>query len=112
MLLLLRLTYALLLLIGLANQFWLGPPDAPWMAAVIMGVGLYLPLLLMMPAVINADKRGLTWLCFLLLFYFCGYVIQVLDPEPVRTLAIVKVSLTTVLFVLSMQVIRGGRADR
>ncbi|HCJ64277.1 MAG TPA: DUF2069 domain-containing protein, partial [Alcanivorax sp.] len=42
----------------------------------------------------------------------CGYVVQCLNPPPVRTLAIVQVSLTVVLFLLAMQLMRrGGRAD-
>ncbi|KZX81208.1 hypothetical protein A3717_38055, partial [Alcanivorax sp. HI0013] len=34
----------------------------------------------------NIRRRQATWLCFILLFYFCGYAVQLLDPPPVRTL--------------------------
>ena len=97
---LLRITYILLLVLGIAGLFWFAPPDTPTFAGVIM-------------APITLHPRSLTWLCFLLLFYFCGYVVQCLNPPPVRTLAIVQVSLTVVLFLLAMQLMRrGGRADR
>lgn len=109
---LLRITYTLLLLLGVAGLFWFAPPDAPVFAGSIMAVVFYGPLLLMVAAPITLHPRSLTWLCFLLLFYFCGYVVQCLSPPPMRTLAIVQVSLTVVLFVLAMQLIRrGGRAN-
>ena len=109
---LLRITYILLLVLGIAGLFWFAPPDTPPFAAVIMAAVLYGPLALMAAAPITLHPRSLTWLCFLLLFYFCGYVVQCLNPPPVRTLAIVQVSLTVVLFLLAMQLMRrGGRAD-
>ncbi|GAA5127819.1 DUF2069 domain-containing protein [Alloalcanivorax gelatiniphagus] len=108
----LRACYVLLLLLGIAAQFWFTPPNAPVAASVIMALVLYLPLLLLMVAPITLHPRSLTWLCFLLLFYFCGYVVQCLNPPPQRTFAIVQVSLTVVMFVAAMQLIRrGGRAD-
>lgn len=108
---LIRACYALVLLLGIAAQFWFAPPGAPVAASVIMALVLYLPLLLMVAAPISLHPRSLTWLCFLLLFYFCGYVVLSLGPPPQRTLAIVQVSLTVVMFVSAMQLIRrGGRA--
>ena len=63
----------------------------------------------MLPAVIDGNKRQATWLCFVLLFYFCGYAVQLLDPPPVRTLAIAKTTLTVMLFVLAAMQIRVGQ---
>jgi uncharacterized membrane protein len=60
----------------------------------------------MLPATIKGDGRMLTWLCILLLFYFAGFSVQLLDPAPVRTLAIIRVALTTLLFVSAIMVIR------
>ncbi|WP_255364162.1 DUF2069 domain-containing protein [Alcanivorax sp. HI0044] len=51
-------------------------------------------------------------MCFLLLFYFCGYAVQLLDPPPVRTLAIAKTTLTVMLFVFAaLQIRQGQNAD-
>lgn len=110
---LVRACYALLLLLGIAAQFWFAPPQAPAAASVIMALVFYLPLSLMVMAPLTLHPRSLTWLCFLLLFYFCGYVVQCLNPPPQRTLAIVQLSLTVVMFIGAMQIIRrGGRAHR
>ena len=109
---LLRITYILLLVLGIAGLFWFAPPDAPTFAGVIMAAVLYGPLALMAAAPITLHPRSLTWLCFLLLFYFCGYVVQCLNPPPVRTLAIAKTSLTVMLFVFSaLQIRQGQNAD-
>ncbi len=105
-----RLSFAtllMLILVGSIGLWWLLPAEMPVSARVILNLALYLPLAIFLPACWSADKRLLTWLCFILLFYFCGYVTQLLDPPPVRTLAVAKTSLTVVLFVLAMLSIRG-----
>ncbi|EKF75011.1 hypothetical protein A11A3_06141 [Alcanivorax hongdengensis A-11-3] len=106
---LMRLSYLLLLVIGVSGLFILAPPQTPWMATLIMAGLLYMPLLLMAPACGKGDPRLATWLCFLLLIYFCGFSIQLLDPAPVRTLAIAKTSLTVMLFVTAALQIRKER---
>jgi uncharacterized membrane protein len=104
------LNLLMLIVVGVSGLWWLAPPDAPLKAKLIMSLVIYLPLAIFLPATLRADKRLLTWLCFMLLFYFSGYVTQLLDPPPVRTLAIAKVSLTVVLFVLVMfDIRRAGR---
>ncbi|MGB2247972.1 MAG: DUF2069 domain-containing protein [Alcanivorax sediminis] len=109
---LLRASYALLLLVGITGLFSLAPPDTHVVSTLIIALVLYIPLLIMAPAVISGNKRQCTWLCFLLLFYFCGYAVQLLDPAPVRTLAIAKITLTVVLFVLAaVQIRQGQHAD-
>ncbi|RJG17550.1 DUF2069 domain-containing protein [Alcanivorax profundi] len=108
-LLLLRITYALLLLVGITGLFSLAPPDTHLVSTLIIAAVLYTPLIVMLPAVIDGNKRQATWLCFVLLFYFCGYAIQLLDPPPVRTLAIAKTTLTVMLFVLAAMQIRVGQ---
>ncbi|BAP14449.1 MULTISPECIES: DUF2069 domain-containing protein [Alcanivorax] len=111
-LVLLRISYALLLLVGISGLFTLAPPDAHIASSVIIALVLYLPLFLMIPAVISGNRRQATWLCFLILFYFCGYAIQLLDPPPVRTLAIVKTTLTVMVFVFAaLQIRQGQNAD-
>ena len=40
---LLRITYILLLVLGIAGLFWFAPPDTPTFAAVIMAAVLYGP---------------------------------------------------------------------
>ena len=109
---LLRLTFLFLLVIGCAGLFWFSPPNAPATLPALLALIIYGPLLLVGLAARRLHPRSLTWLCFLLLFYFCGYVVQAFNPPPVRTLAVVEISLTVVLFVLCMVVIRrGSRAD-
>ena len=108
-LLLLRITYALLLLVGITGLFTLAPPDTHLVSTLIIAAVLYTPLIVMLPAVIDGNKRQATWLCFVLLFYFCGYAVQLLDPPPVRTLAIAKTTLTVMLFVLAAMQIRVGQ---
>lgn len=108
-LLLLRISYALLLLVGITGLFSLAPPDTHLVSTLIIAAVLYTPLIVMLPAVIDGNKRQATWLCFVLLFYFCGYAVQLLDPPPVRTLAIAKTTLTVMLFVLAAMQIRVGQ---
>lgn len=105
-LLLLRLSYLFLLAMGLFSLFVLAPANVPLISTLIIAVVLYLPLTLMAPAVVSGDKRLATWLCFLLLFYFCGYTVQLMNPPPVRTLAVVKTSLTVLTFVFAALQIR------
>ncbi|HCJ64278.1 MAG TPA: DUF2069 domain-containing protein, partial [Alcanivorax sp.] len=50
---LLRITYILLLVLGIAGLFWFAPPDTPTFAAVIMAAVLYGPLALMAAAPIT-----------------------------------------------------------
>ncbi|MGH1484580.1 MAG: DUF2069 domain-containing protein [Cellvibrionaceae bacterium] len=38
------------------------------------------PLLLLMPGLIQKHYRSHSWLCFLILAYFTGYVVQVYSP--------------------------------
>lgn len=105
------LTLLLLIAVGIGSLLWLAPPSAldSMAARVIAATVLYAPLLLFVPAAFSNDRRLLTWLCFLLLFYFCGYTTQLLDAPPARTLAVLKLSLTVVLFVLSVVAIREAR---
>ena len=102
----------LLLLVGISGLVTLAPPDTHIVSTVIIALVLYIPLLVMAPAVVDGNKRQCTWLCFMLLFYFCGYAVQLLDPPPVFTLAVAKTTLTVVVFVLAaMQIRQGQHAD-
>ena len=76
MILLLRITYALLLLVGITGLFSLALPDTHLVSTLIIAAVLYTPSIVMLPAVIDGNKRQATWLCFVLLFYFCGYAVQ------------------------------------
>lgn len=111
--LLATLTLLTLIIVGVAGIWLLPSTDATeqslLIARLIMSFAIYFPLALFLPATLKSDKRLLTWLCFILMFYFCGYVTQLLDPPPIRTLAAAKVALTSVLFVFAMLAIRGPR---
>lgn len=106
-----RLFYALLLLLGIGGLWWLAPPDAPILAKIFMTIVVYGPILIFTHGVISGSPRLLTWLCFLLMFYFCGYVIQLFYPPPMGILAIFRVTTLVALFITAMLVIRAGRAD-
>lgn len=103
--LLVALTYALLLIAGIGGLWWQAPADAGTAPRLIMAAVIYLPLLICGIGVLLNDARLLTWLCFVLLFYFCGYVTQVMEPD-LRYLALARVALVSLLFVLTLVYIR------
>lgn len=103
---LVRLNAVLLLVGGVASLFALAPPHSPALAPTFMALILYGPLLLMALATIRLHPRSLTWLCFLLLFYFCGFVIQSFDAPPARYWGLLQVTLCVLLFALAVLKIR------
>lgn len=108
---LMRLTYALLMFVGVGGLFWIAPADIHVVATMIWAFILYFPLALMFPAFINGNKRLVTWMCFVLMFYFMGYSIQIFNEPPIRTLGLLKTTLTTVLFVLAVVQLRQSPHD-
>lgn len=99
--------YALLLLAGIGGLWLMAPQDIHLVAGLIMTTVIYGPLLVFIHAVATGDRRQLTWLCFLLLFYFCGYVVQAFYPWPTNLLAALRLTFLTGLFIAAMLVIRG-----
>ncbi|WP_229148414.1 DUF2069 domain-containing protein [Alcanivorax sp. 1008] len=112
MLLLARISHIALIIAAIGGFWWLEPQqttvsaDTMLRAGILLSLLAYGPLLLLLPATIKGDGRLLTWLCILLLFYFAGFSVQLFDPPPVQTLAIIRVALTTLLFVSAVMVIR------
>lgn len=100
-----QLLYGLLLIAGIGGLWWQAPVNTGTAPKVIMATVIYLPLVIMGLGVLLKDARLLTWLCFLLLFYFCGYVTQVMDPA-LRWLALLRVLLVCLLFIASLFYIR------
>lgn len=99
------LLYALLLIAGIGGLWWQAPAEAGTAPRLIMATAIYLPLLICGLGVLLHDARLLTWLSFVLLFYFCGYVTQFMEPE-LRTLAVLRISLVSLLFILTLVYIR------
>lgn len=99
------LLYALLLIASIGGLWWQAPAEAGTASRLIMAGTIYLPLLICGLGVLLRDARLLTWLCFILLFYFCGYVTQAMEPD-LRLLALVRVLLVTLLFILTLVYIR------
>ena len=97
--------YLLLLLAGIGGLWWQAPDTAGVGARLIMATAIYLPLLICGLGVLLRDARLLTWLSFVLLFYFCGYVTQFMEPE-LRTLALLRIALVSLLFILTLVYIR------
>ena len=106
---LLRLTFVLLLLSGIAGLFALAPPRTPPAAAAIMATMLYGPLLLMGLLAIRLHPRSLIWLCLLLPFYFCGFVLQAFEPPPARYWGLLQTLLCAALFIQALITIRRSR---
>lgn len=104
-----RISHILLLFAGALGAWYLSPPNPPLVGVVILVVVLYGPLLVFLPATLQGDARQMTWLCFLLMFYFCGFVIQAVNPPPQRTVALIRLALTATLFLSAMMAIRGIR---
>lgn len=103
-----RVFHLLLLVVTIGGLLWKAPPEAPLAATAIMTL-IYAPLVLFLPATLGGDRRLLTWFCFLLLLYFCGFVMQAVEPPPERTLALIRIGVIAVLFIASVYVIRGQR---
>lgn len=107
-----RLFFCLLLITGIGGLWWLAPPDTPIIAKLFMTVILYGPLLIFTHAALLGSPRLLTWMCFVLMFYFCGYVIQLFYPPPLGILAIFRVLALVGLFITAMLLIRAGQASQ
>lgn len=107
-----RLTFVLLLVAGSAGLFALRPPQAPPQTAAIMALFLYGPLLLMGLLAMRLQPRPLIWLCLLLPFYFCGFVLQAFEPPPARYWGLLQILLSAGLFIQALIRIRGGPVRR
>lgn len=104
-----RVSHLLLLVLGIGGLAWQAPEGTPALAVATYAV-IYLPLLLFLPVTLGRrDSRLLTWFCFLLLVYFCGFVMQATEPPPERTLALVRIGVLAVLFGSCLWLIRGPR---
>lgn len=93
-----RLAMTIALAMALAEVLlvaWVSVRQAPAAAPVVAGllwIGLKcLPLLLVVPGLVQRRKRAAVWLCFLLCFYFLGAVLTALAPPPVRWLGLLEV---------------------
>ncbi len=105
-----RVSHLLLLVLGVGGLAWQAPADTPVTATVLFALAVYLPLALFLPVTLGRrDPRLLTWFSFLLLVYFCGFVMQATEPPPVRTLALTRIGVLAVLFSACLWLIRGPR---
>ena len=105
-------TTVLLIATGIAALFF-GPLGATKpLAASLVALVLHGPLALFLPACWRVDKRILAWFSFLLMFYFCGYVLQAVDPPPSRYWGLASSLLVCVLFVITVLAMRSrSRTD-
>lgn len=105
-----RTSHLLLLVLAIGGLWWQAPADTPPAAIALFSL-VYLPLVLFLPATLGRpDRRLLTWFAFLLLVYFCGFVMQAVEPPPMRTLALMRIAALTVLFLACLWLIRGERS--
>ena len=102
-LLLLSLTLTAVGLAALAS----GPlGQGPALALAIAALAVYGPLALFLPACWRVDKRVLAWFSFLLLFYFCGFVLQAVNPPPTGYWGVASAVLVSALFVVTVLALR------
>lgn len=106
----LLLTHLALIITGMAALFSGPLGDNQLAAPAIMSLVIYGPLALFLPACWKADKRLLAWLSFLLMFYFCGYVLQATNPPPGMYWGITGAVLIAILFVLIVLAMRSPEA--
>jgi uncharacterized membrane protein len=106
-----RVSHVLLLLLALGGLWWQAPEGTPTAAIAVFSL-VYAPLVLFLPATLMGDPRLLTWFCFLLMLYFCGFVMQAVEPPPERYLALLRIAVLIALFTSSAMLIRqkGRRA--
>ncbi len=64
-----------------------------------------LPLALFIPGCLRGHFRTYSWLCFLTLFYFCGFVVTAMAPEA-SIIDYTGVTLTVILFCAAMMASR------
>lgn len=103
--------YLSLLVVGVGGLWNHAPDMAGTASKLIMTSVFYLPLLIMGLGILLKDTRLLTWLCFTLLFYFCGYVTQVMDPN-MQILALVRAVIVVVLFTTILVYIRLRKSNK
>lgn len=101
-----RFFYGLLLAAGIGGLWLMAPPEAGLVAGVTLTLVVYGPLLFFLPAVVAGDGRQLSWLCFVLMFYFCFYVVHAFYPPPASWLAWLRLTLLVALFVCALLAIR------
>jgi len=105
-LLLHRLLLLFLLVAALGGFILQAPANTPTLVMVLMGAVIYGPLLIFVRPAWRADPRQLLWFCILLMFYFCGYSMQVLSPAPLIYWVIARLALVVALFTTSSLLIR------
>ncbi|MEO0443954.1 MAG: DUF2069 domain-containing protein [Pseudomonadota bacterium] len=60
-----------------------------------------LPLILLLPGLIQKHYRSYSWLCFIMLMYFTNYVVQVYSPSR-GLMDYMGLVLTVIIFIASM----------
>ena len=95
---LVRIFYGLLLAAGTGGLWIMSPDQSEPVALVLIALVLHTPLLIFLPAVVRGDTRMLVWLCLVLMFYFCWFVVQAFYPPPLRWLALLQLAALTGLF--------------
>lgn len=104
----LTVVHLALLATGIFSLLLTAPENTPTAAKVLFAAVVYGPLVLFLPASLTADRRLLTWFSFMLLFYFCWFVTEAVDPPPMRYWAIACVTQSIVLFSLIVIALKKG----
>lgn len=99
------LLYALLIVAGLGGFWIISADELSATFKLVMSIIVYSPLLITGLGFLLRDARLLTWLSFILLFYFCGFVTQFVEPD-LRLLASVRIALVSLLFCTTLFYIR------
>lgn len=100
-------TLIILLLIaafgGFINQ---APAHTPALVVTLMGAIIYGPVLIFLRPAWRADPRQLLWFCILLMFYFCGYSLQIMTSAPLFYWVLARLLVVISLFVTSSVLIK------
>ena len=101
-----RLLLLLLLFAAFGGLVQQAPAQTPTLVTALMATIIYGPLLIFLRPAWRADPRQLLWFCILLMFYFCGYSLQIMTTAPLIYWVIARLLLVIGLFTTSSLLIR------
>jgi uncharacterized membrane protein len=79
--------------------------EYPGSVRYILSAVQILPLLIFIPGLKQDSHRTHTWICFVMLFYFTVYTVEVMSPTRIITDVMI-LTYTVVIFISSMMFIR------
>lgn len=106
MLILHRILIILLLITAFGGFLYQTPAQTPALVITLMAAIIYGPVLIFLRPAWRADPRQLLWFCILLMFYFCGYSLQIMTSAPLLYWVIARLLIVISLFASSSILIK------